>query len=346
MRKATVDDFKKIKTKIYKRDEVEKTYRFEEKGEVVTYVPGYFMGLIPVSPFAATYMGDAPTISYSSILCEKDGLIYQQREFGDIYELGDWDGSKPVNKIITCIDDIKKLRVLDPIADGKVTDEMRRRAKEVKQNYWIAGWIPSLDHLLNWPCGLSQLIEWITFEPALINAANEYLTKVALNFIRAYAQMEYDEISTTACFGSNSILSPKMFKDVTDEFHRTICSECHKYGMKVKLHQCGNSVGNWETIIDQGFDAFETVDPLGGCRLSDAKKVFDKKVVVFGNVSTDILAFGTPEEVKKETLRSLEEGMPGGGYVLGLGDTTVSRVTPVENILTVVEVAEKYGRYS
>lgn len=78
--------------------------------------------------------------------------------------------------------------------------------------------------------------------------------------------------------------------------------------------------------------------------LGEAKKLYGKKICIMGNFDPTLLAFGSVEDAERETLRCLEEGMEGGGYVLTTGDEVPANAK-IENLKAMVKTVEKYGRY-
>ena len=62
-----------------------------------------------------------------------------------------------------------------------------------------------------------------------------------------------------------------------------------------------------------------------------------------GNYSPVILARGSSEEARKETIRCLEEGAEGGGYILGTGDE-VPPDAKLENMKVMVQTAKEWGK--
>jgi len=78
--------------------------------------------------------------------------------------------------------------------------------------------------------------------------------------------------------------------------------------------------------------------------LKEAKRLYGKKVCLMGNFDPVVLVFGSPEDAGRETLRCLEEGMEGGGYVLVTGDEVPANAK-IENLRAMVRTVEKYGRY-
>jgi uroporphyrinogen decarboxylase len=57
------------------------------------------------------------------------------------------------------------------------------------------------------------------------------------------------------------------------------------------------------------------------------------------------MTFGTPGEVFQATRHALEEGMPGGGFILSSSNSIHSAVKP-ENYTAMLQALHRYGRYS
>lgn len=98
-------------------------------------------------------------------------------------------------------------------------------------------------------------------------------------------------------------------------------------------------------FADAGVHFVETFEPNeGDITLSQAKRLYGERMCLMGNFDCTILAFGAPEDARRETLRCLREGMEGGGYVLITGDE-VPADTRWENLQAMVETAAEHGRY-
>ena len=80
--------------------------------------------------------------------------------------------------------------------------------------------------------------------------------------------------------------------------------------------------------------------------LAEVKAKYGDRVALKGNVDcAHLLSFGTVEEVKAATIRALEQGMPGGGYILSSSNSIHSAVKP-ENYAAMVETVKEIGLYS
>jgi len=88
----------------------------------------------------------------------------------------------------------------------------------------------------------------------------------------------------------------------------------------------------------------EPFELQSGVSIKEAKRMYGDKVCIMGNFNPVILAFGGLEDVENETIRCLEEGMEGGGYVLVTGDEVPANAK-LENLRTMVKTVEKYGKY-
>lgn len=107
-------------------------------------------------------------------------------------------------------------------------------------------------------------------------------------------------------------------------------------------------VGRIKTLIPIAIEAkphfIEPFENIGNISLKEAKSLYGNKICVMGNYDPVILAQGSVEEARKETIRCLEEGMQEGGYVLVTSDEVPSDAK-LENLKIIVQTAEKYGKY-
>jgi uroporphyrinogen decarboxylase len=80
--------------------------------------------------------------------------------------------------------------------------------------------------------------------------------------------------------------------------------------------------------------------------LREVKTKYGDRIALKGNVDcAHLMTFGTPEEVIVATKVALDQGMPGGGYILSSSNSIHSSVKP-ENYAAMLETLDKYGRYS
>jgi len=77
--------------------------------------------------------------------------------------------------------------------------------------------------------------------------------------------------------------------------------------------------------------------------MAKAKKILGADNCIGGNVPPDLLAVGTPQQVKDYVKKLIDTCAPGGGYILGNG-TVLEQATP-ENLHAMIDTAKEYGVY-
>ena len=78
----------------------------------------------------------------------------------------------------------------------------------------------------------------------------------------------------------------------------------------------------------------------------ELKKNFGKDITFWGGgVDTQrVLGVGTPEQVREDVKRRLNDLMPGGGFIFNTVHNIQSNV-PVENIIAMWETVQEFGKY-
>jgi uroporphyrinogen decarboxylase len=74
------------------------------------------------------------------------------------------------------------------------------------------------------------------------------------------------------------------------------------------------------------------------------KKKWGHRIALNGNVPNELLATGTPGEVREYAKALLRGVAPGGGFLLGAGNS-VPDWSRFENYMAMRETALRFGRY-
>lgn len=111
-------------------------------------------------------------------------------------------------------------------------------------------------------------------------------------------------------------------------------------------HSCGAITDFLEDLVEIGVDIINPVQVAArGMDPKWLKKNFGEVLSFWGGIDTQrILPFGTPEEVRKEVRRKIDELAPSGGYVLCAVHNIQADVPP-QNIVAMYEEALSYGTY-
>lgn len=109
------------------------------------------------------------------------------------------------------------------------------------------------------------------------------------------------------------------------------------------IHSCGDVDELFDDLIDIGLDCFNPFQP----EVMDVKNLllrYRGKLCFHGGLSIQkILPFGTPEDVRKESLELIELGEQ-GGYIFSPSHA-VEGDTSLENIFSFIDVAQNQHGY-
>ena len=147
------------------------------------------------------------------------------------------------------------------------------------------------------------------------------------------------------CFNSGPFLSPKMFSEfVTPYLHRLI--EAHrKNGAYVIKHTDGDIMPVLEQLVSCRPHALHSIDPQARMDLGEVKKLVGNRVCLAGNVNCGLLQTGTDDEVRADIMRSLRDGMPGGGYIFCTSNVAFKGMPP-ERYSMMMEIRKVHGKYN
>ena len=144
-------------------------------------------------------------------------------------------------------------------------------------------------------------------------------------------------------YGSGPMIDPKFFRKYVFPWYEELGALAKKQGWLFFFHSDGNIWPILEDLISIGFDAIHPLDPTS-MDILEVKKKVGRRLAVMGNIHTDLLSRGTPQEVRDLTKTRIREIAPGGGYALGSGNS-VPHWARFENYQAMRETALTFGAY-
>lgn len=138
------------------------------------------------------------------------------------------------------------------------------------------------------------------------------------------------------------IVSPVMYRKLLEPRLRRFI-EFLKYKTKAKIvhHTDGAVVPILDSLADMGIDAINPVQ-VSAAGMGDTSKLkqrFGKRLAFWGAIDTQhVLPFGSPADVRAETLQRIQDLNQDGGYILCSAHNIQSDVPP-ENIVSIYESA-------
>jgi uroporphyrinogen decarboxylase len=150
--------------------------------------------------------------------------------------------------------------------------------------------------------------------------------------------------------GQNGLLiSPNSYRKLLKPFHKEMFSYIHsKTDAKIFFHSCGSIRPLIPDLIDAGVDILNPVQ-VNAANMDSAelKRDYGKDLSFWGGGVDTQMAFDeshTPDEVRADVRKRLQDFMPGGGFVFNTIHNIQGNVPP-ENIMAMWETLQEYGQY-
>ncbi len=278
-------------------------------------------------------------------------LSVEAADFGQemVYPLEDTAHPNYDNPFIASPDDYAKIERID-VAKAPRMQEMIKYmdivSNELAKDTAIMGFVYGPLGILNMMRGAENLFKDCYKHPEEVIAAEKVITEVLIDFIRALAKTGVHAIVLDTLFASQSIMSKKMWVKMEAPFTKILADEIRANNMMVMVHNCGNGI-----YFDVQIEAMEPVcisfaETTDDCEtMAEVKEKWGKKTCLAGYVSPAAFGFlGTPEQMKMECKKQIEELGKDGGFILATGCEFPPNGSLL-NAIAMMEAAELYGKY-
>jgi uroporphyrinogen decarboxylase len=162
--------------------------------------------------------------------------------------------------------------------------------------------------------------------------------------VQPFVEAGIDGVAIGQDYGFNSgpFVSPATFAKVYAPALKRRCKTLREMGVPCLFHACGNNRLILDQMVEAGIDAYQAIQPIE--HIEEIKHLFGDRITLWGGVSTDTLARGTPDEVRHQALFSLKHCGPGGGLILSSSHSIQVR-TPLENYRAMIDTIHQRGTY-
>jgi uroporphyrinogen decarboxylase len=143
-------------------------------------------------------------------------------------------------------------------------------------------------------------------------------------------------------YASGTIVSPRVLRQKFLPRTRRIVDLVKGAGKLFILHTCGDVYGIMDDLVDLGIDAKHSFED----KILPVEEVYRRwgeRVALVGGVDVHLLASGSEEEIRRRTRQILDVCGPGGGYVLGTGNS-VTNYLPLRNYQAMLDEGRRWNR--
>lgn len=273
---------------------------------------------------------------------------------GDLHETSVSYISDPPTKVEKMIkdfkEDFKKIRHLFSDIVSYDPSPLSAIRKEVGEDAVISSniGVPGLHTFVDWFNGnLEATMYAYMDEPELFEELCALHEKRELQKLDILLDMKVDAVLTGGS-GSVTLQSPQIWRKLSLPVLKKITKRCREAGVISGIHSCGLEKYLIETCaVETDLDYVNPLEipPMGDCQITEIREKIGERLCLMGNLhTTEVMLYGSVEDVRRESLRAILSGGINGNFILSTGDQP-GRDTPDENIRAMVEVAKDFGSY-
>lgn len=287
----------------------------------------------------------------------EDGFVYkysaksktawiEKRPFNDEKEAIEW-----LKKNILCLkENLKKLKTDRNYSNFK-------KEEHIKQFYKIQEKIGNTINLyIEQGIGLDNVRHGLGFElfsyiqadnPELISEFLEISTQYNISFCHIIAKEPLPSVSVPIVLtygdiaGKNRLLhSPEFLRKEFFPRLKKLNDAWHEHDFKCLFHSDGYLMDIMDDLIEAGIDGLNPIETVAGMNLKEIKQQYGKKIFLTGGIDmSQLMATGTPEEVRESCKNAIKDAYP--GYFIG-STTETDNSVKIENIIALYEVATNF----
>jgi len=257
------------------------------------------------------------------------------------------------------VEGLANFKFPDPLDSGRY-EGMAARANELMNckhvAYVLGRNAPGIFEIALWMRGFENyycdMVANVKFAEALLDVIMEVKMKYwarALELVGPNVMMvsEADDLASQ----NRCLVSPELYRKLIKPRHTKLFAFIKKQAkapVKIFYHSCGAIASLIPDLIESGIDVLNPVQvSAAGMDTTELKKQFGSQITFYGGgVDTQqVLPRGTPQQVRDEVRRRIEDLAPGGGFIFNTVHNIQADVPP-ENIMAMWEAMREYGVYN
>ncbi len=260
---------------------------------------------------------------------------------------------------VDTVKELAKYKFPDPLDPGRY-EGMAERADELFNHRQVAYVLgrnaPGIFEIALWMRGFENFYcDMVTNQPfaeALLDIILEIKMRYwarALEVVGPNVMMlsEADDLASQ----NRCLISRELYRKLIKPRHTRLfgfIKQQARVPVKIFYHSCGAVAPLIPDLIDAGIDILNPVQvSAAGMDTAELKKQFGKELTFYGGgVDTQqVLPRGTPQQVRDEVKRRIDDLAPGGGFIFNTVHNIQADVPPA-NIVAMWETLREHGVYN
>jgi|UPI0003A8A804 uroporphyrinogen decarboxylase len=186
---------------------------------------------------------------------------------------------------------------------------------------------------------------YATFDqPNLIQALFDKIGNLVLSMFRYFADSDVVDVlwySDDIAYVSGPMISPQLLRKYFFPWLKKIGDLAKASHKPLIYHTDGLLYTLMDDIIAAGVDALHPIEPKA-MSLKETKQRWGEQLCLIGHVDVDLLARGTPEQIRQQVRQNIQEAGYNGGYCVGSGNSIPEYVN-FANYVAMLEAAREFG---
>jgi len=259
---------------------------------------------------------------------------------------------------VETIAELRRFPWPDPLDPGRF-EPLAERADELmnrKQVAWILGRnAPGIFEIALWMRGLENYYCDLLANRPLAEALLDIVCEIKMKYWQRALEVVGENVMMISeaddlCSQTGPLIAPDLYRQVIKPRHTRLFAFIRKHAarpVKIFYHCCGAVASLIPDLIESGIDILNPVQvSAAGMDTRELKRRFGKDITFYGGgVDTQhVLPRGTPDQVRDEVRRRIDDLAPGGGFVFNTVHNIQADVPP-ENIVAMWETLQDHGTY-
>jgi len=180
--------------------------------------------------------------------------------------------------------------------------------------------------------------------PDLVKILNDKLGELVLSMFEYYAHSDSVDViwySDDIAFTQGLLVSPDTLRQYLFPWLKKIGDLAKEARKPFMYHTDGVLWDVMEDILACGVDALHPIEPKA-MDIAEVKRRYGERLCLIGNVDVDLLARGTPDEIRNRVRFNIANIGYNGGYCVGSGNS-IPEYVKFENYLALLDAAKEYG---
>lgn len=246
----------------------------------------------------------------------------------------------------------------NPVDPGRFAS-MKQRAdhfvKDHKQAYVLGRFCAGIWEMALWTSGFEKFFCDMLTNETYAHGLLDQFTELKMQYWEKALETvgdnvlvvsEADDLATQI----STMVSPELYKKMVSPYHKKLFDFIRskaKVPVHIFYHTCGAVRELIPCLIEEGVDILNPVQvSAAGMDTKALKREFGRDMTFWGGgVDTQqVLPKGTPQQVRDEVRRRIDDLAPDGGFVFAAVHNVQSDVSP-ENFMAMWETLQEYGTY-